>query len=181
MKKIWIIRHHTEPRKKCSLTPLEKRKDLVFYSDRDIDKLNFNGKVILHPNGKPLTKRDKNKQLVLIDAYWKKAFSMYNRIVINKKEKVELRSINGFKTAYARKSKFHKEPENGLASAECLFATYLILGKYDESLLDNYYWKKQFLEKNKKIIDKLKKKINKVSSFLSFPRMTQYKTKRYWA
>jgi len=155
--KIWIIRHHTEPRKKCSLTPLENRKDLIFFSDKDIDKLDFNGKIILHPDGEPLTKKDKNKQIVLIDAYWKKAYSMYNRIIINQKAKVELRSINGFKTAYPRKSKFYKEPENGLASAECLFAVYLIFGKYDESLLDGYYWKKQFLEKNKRIIAKLRK------------------------
>jgi ribosome biogenesis protein Tsr3 len=157
MKPIWIIRHHTEPRKKCSLTPLEKRKDLKFYSDRDILKLNFNNTIILHPEGTRLTKRDKDKQIVLIDSYWKKAFSMYNRIIINQKANVKLRSINGWETAYARKSKFRSEPKNGLASAECLFALNLIFGKYNKSLLKGYYWKDKFLEKNKKIINRLRK------------------------
>ena len=156
MKAIWIIRHHTEPRQKCSLTPLENRKDLKFYSDRQIEKLKFDGKVILHPDGEPLSIKDKNKQIVLIDSYWRKAYAMYNRITVNQKAKVELRSINGWKTAYARKSKFGKDPINGLASAECLFVVKLIFGKYDESFLDNYYWKKQFLEQNKEAIETIK-------------------------
>jgi len=48
-------------------------------------------------------------------------------------------------TAYPRKSLDGSDPSNGLASVEALFVARMIMGDRDESLLDRYYWKDQFL------------------------------------
>jgi pre-rRNA-processing protein TSR3 len=58
------------------------------------------------------------------------------------------RSLSNYKTAYPRVSKLGTDPENGLASIEALYVAYVILGRDPQGLLDNYHWKKEFLELN---------------------------------
>jgi pre-rRNA-processing protein TSR3 len=54
-----------------------------------------------------------------------------------------------FETAYPRRQPDCPDPSKGLASIEALYLAYVILGKPPTGLLDNYYWKELFLEKNK--------------------------------
>jgi pre-rRNA-processing protein TSR3 len=43
-------------------------------------------------------------------------------------------------------SKLVPDPLGGLASVEALFLARLLLGERDESLLEDYYWKTEFLK-----------------------------------
>lgn len=62
---------------------------------------------------------------------------------------METRSLpTHFKTAYPRRQEDCPNPEAGLASIEALYITYYILGRSTEILLDNYYWKKEFIGLN---------------------------------
>ncbi|MFT6109597.1 MAG: ribosome biogenesis protein Tsr3, partial [Planctomycetota bacterium] len=49
-----------------------------------------------------------------------------------------------------RRSKGFEDPSEGLASVEALYAALLLLGATDiEYLLDDYLWKKEFLDRNR--------------------------------
>ncbi|MCU0722941.1 MAG: hypothetical protein MUC63_04900, partial [Planctomycetes bacterium] len=61
-----------------------------------------------------------------------------------------------FRTAYPRSSKVYRDPPGGLASAEALFAASLILMRPDETFLDGFRWKREFLEENRETIDRLR-------------------------
>jgi pre-rRNA-processing protein TSR3 len=55
-------------------------------------------------------------------------------------------------TAYPRKSKIFEDPQNGLASIEALHAALCMLGKRDDSLLDGYRWRKEWLDLNSELL-----------------------------
>jgi pre-rRNA-processing protein TSR3 len=62
---------------------------------------------------------------------------------------IERRSLPpGLITAYPRKQQDCPDPARGLASVEALFAAYTLMGRDTSGLLDNYYWKEDFLKKN---------------------------------
>jgi len=152
MKPIVVIRHSRVNKRQCSLTPLEGREDLEFHTEGCIGKLDLNGSVLLHPDGEPLTGADKGKRIVLADACWKKAMKIVAQI--EEGYAVERRGITGFSTAFPRTNGLKGDPINGMRSCECLFVIKLILGERDDSLLDGYYFKDVFLERNKeKIIE----------------------------
>ena len=52
-------------------------------------------------------------------------------------------------TAYPRKQDDCSDPDRGLASVEALYAAYYMMGYSTAGILDDYYWGKAFLEKNK--------------------------------
>jgi pre-rRNA-processing protein TSR3 len=149
-----ILRHHRENLKKCSLRGLEGRPDLKFFSypERHPIHEEWRDYVLLTLEAPPLTFEDRACGLFLIDATWRYAKKM-------------LRSVEGiphliprslpshFRTAYPRRQVDCSDPERGLASVEALFLSYMIFGREAESLLENYYWKNEFLETNKAFID----------------------------
>jgi hypothetical protein len=59
-----------------------------------------------------------------------------------------VRIPEGFTTAYARRNKEGKDPDAGLATIEALFIAAAFLGFWDESLLEKYYFKSEFLKGN---------------------------------
>ncbi len=149
MSPIYILRHRRENLKKCSLTGLETREGLIF-STYPLDPWpDLTGCLVLKVGAPTLTKADAERPLLLIDGTWRLAQIMESQIP----HKLEERSLpSGWRTAYPRRQTDCPDPEAGLASIEALYVACLILGKPTEGLLDRYYWKDAFLEKNSHIM-----------------------------
>lgn len=144
----YVLRHRRENLKKCSLRGLERREDFHFYTYPTSILPPINGYLLLALDAPPLTKEDSSSGLFLIDATWRYAEKML--AFVDRERMMERRSIpSGFLTAYPRRQEDCPFPEQGLASIEALYIAYKILGRDRESLLDNYYWKADFLEKNR--------------------------------
>jgi pre-rRNA-processing protein TSR3 len=99
--------------------------------------------VRLAAEGRELCQADAACGLLLLDASWRRAEQM-NQAFLD----VPARSLQGYQTAYPRKSKRGTDPDNGLASIEALFLAYHILGRPTDGLLDHYHWADQFLRLN---------------------------------
>lgn len=143
-----IIRHRKENLRKCSLRGLEMKTNFAWltYPSQEQHLMNLNGYIVLDLQGAPLTEKERGP-LVLLDATWRYAARMWDNLPFL--HHLPRRSIpEGWKTAYPRKQTACSDPESGLASIEALFAAFYITGRSTEGLLDSYYWKKEFLEKN---------------------------------
>lgn len=140
-----VIRHRRENLKKCSLRGLEKRKDFAFYP-YPIRELPSLGNYILLTATAPLvlTEADGDRGLLLIDGTWKLSEKMLQ--VLSLPSSVERRSLpHWIETAYPRR----QDEPRGLASIEALYAAFLLTGRNPKGLLDGYYWRELFLEKNR--------------------------------
>lgn len=146
-----VLRHRKENLKKCSLTGLESRKDMCFFCYPTDILPDLSEYVLLAMNAPSLSKDDGERGLFLIDATWRYAEKM-DRFVASHQQVAKRSLPSGWKTAYPRKQEDCPDPEHGLASIEALFAAYHILGWSTEGLLDHYYWKDLFIQKNEKLI-----------------------------
>lgn len=148
-----IIRHVRENMNKCSLKGLEGHFDFQFYTYpkcvQGKEALpDLTGYVLLDVEGEPLTSSDSTSGFVLLDGTWKLAEKMKHNIP--ELQNLPKRSIpGGFRTAYPRRQDDCPDPEAGLASIEALYVAYFVSGKSLDGLLDRYYWREQFLEKNR--------------------------------
>ena len=61
---------------------------------------------------------------------------------------IPIRSIPETTTAYPRKSKVFDDPHGGLATIEAIYVANKLLNRPTSGLLDEYYWREQFLELN---------------------------------
>jgi len=140
-----ILRHRRENLRKCSLSGLESRSDLIFYT-YPIDKLpDLTGYLVLKVGAPPLTAEDCGKGLLLIDGTWALAQKMAKQLPPN----LEERSLPaGYKTAYPRKQTGCPNKEEGLSSIEALYLAHKLLNLSTEGLLESYYWKEKFLSSN---------------------------------
>ncbi|MBI5274736.1 MAG: DTW domain-containing protein [Chlamydiales bacterium] len=140
-----ILRHRKENLKKCSLRGLEKREDFLFYTYPKDPLPSLDGYILLSMDGDPLSEKDHEHGLFLIDGTWNYADVMYKSLP--NKEKLIKRSLpKNIYTAYPRKQTGCLDPERGLASIEALYAAYLLMGRDVDGLLDNYHWKDLFLK-----------------------------------
>ncbi len=140
-----ILRHRKENLKKCSLRGLEEREDLIFLRYPRETLPNLENYVILTMDAPELSCDDQDKGLFLVDGTWNYAEKMLKNIPL-----LEKRSLpSQYKTAYPRKQTGCPDPETGLASVEALYISYQILHRDPAGLLDHYYWKEEFLQKNK--------------------------------
>ena len=150
-----IIRHTRENLKKCSLEPLRSRKDLHFFTYPECVQgketlPDLSSWLLLDIDGPPLSSRDRGRGIIIIDATWRLAEKIVSQV--KPLHAVEKRSMpEGFLTAYPRRQEDCPDPEKGLASLEALFIAYRILGIDTTGLLDHYYWKEAFLEKNQEL------------------------------
>jgi pre-rRNA-processing protein TSR3 len=142
-----ILRHQKENLKKCSLKGLEKREDFVFYSYPCLTPPPINGYILLSVDAMPLSKEDSESGLLILDGTWKYADKMC--AYIRSHTQLKSRSVpREIRTAYPRHQTGCLFPEQGLASIEAIYIAYHFLGRGTQGLLDNYFWKKQFLENN---------------------------------
>jgi pre-rRNA-processing protein TSR3 len=145
-----ILRHRKENKKKCSLKGLELQQDFRFITYPFESLPDLSSYILLTMEAPPLTRSDINKGIFLIDATWNYANKMLMNLSKNKIT-ISKRSIPGdFRTAYPRKQSDCPDPTTGLASIEALYLAYLITQRKDPSfLLDQYYWRDEFLHINK--------------------------------
>ncbi len=142
-----ILRHRKENLKKCSLTGLEQRNDMLFYRYPTQNLPDLAVYVMLTIDAPILSPEENQSGIFLIDGTWKYAQKM--QAFVESRQQVVKRSLpEGWKTAYPRKQEDCPLPDRGLASVEALFAAYCILGRSTEGLLDHYYWKEHYLSKN---------------------------------
>lgn len=147
-----ILRHRRENLKKCSLRGLENRNDCQFFTYPRDQLPDMNKYILLSLEAPLLTRADAHRGLFLLDATWRYAEKMLEQV--GAQAGLVHRSIpKNIRTAYPRRQNDCIDPERGLASVEALFIAYIILGRDTTGLLDEYYWKDLFLEKNKHFLD----------------------------
>ena len=136
-----VIRHKKENFKKCSLTPLESRSEIRFLTAPGIN-FNATGYILLAVNAPVLSAEDQGS-LLLLDATWR----LLPQLEACIRGTPVYRSLpKDIITAYPRRTLDGSDPSNGLASVEALYMARLMMGDHDESLLDAYYWKNEFLD-----------------------------------
>ena len=143
-----LIDKKENPRK-CTIQPLKGRPDLAlrfFSGARAIAP--FAADCLLHVDGENLAEipRGSLRSLALIDCTWRKVAPTLQRVPRPLPRLVRI--PDGFLTAYPRMNKEGNDPSEGLATVEALFIGAAFLGFWDESLLEKYYFKGAFLEKN---------------------------------
>jgi pre-rRNA-processing protein TSR3 len=148
---IYIIEHPKEKKYKCTVHVLKGREGLTFVERDDAVGRDWGDALLLHTEGETvLSAEDAGRPLILVDASWRWAERVARKI------RVPRRRLPLFETAYPRTSKLFRDPPGGLASAEALFVASLCLGHFDETYLDGYRWKREFLETNRSVIDGLR-------------------------
>lgn len=147
-----IWRHKKENLKKCSLSGLESRPDLLFFRYPDPVAMPLDNYLLLSTEGKILGEEDRTKGLFLIDGTWRFASLMEKQLPAD----MPRRSLPfDFTTAYPRRQTACRSPERGLASIEALFIAHFMLNRKTEGLLNNYCCKELFLQKNYHAFEKL--------------------------
>lgn len=147
-KKTIILRHRRENLQKCSLRGLEGRPDFQFYTYPRDSLPPLENCVLLTLGAPELTVEDKDYSLLLIDATWRYAEVM-QRQVLKQQPNLILRQLpSTLRTAYPRRQEDCAEPEKGLASIEALYAAFTLLEWDRTGLLDNYFWRDDFLDIN---------------------------------
>jgi pre-rRNA-processing protein TSR3 len=147
-----ILMDKRENPRKCTIHPIKDRSDFYvryFSKNRPINA--FGADCLLHVNGEDLSQIDVSglKSLGLIDCTWKKVAPTMQRVAMPLPRLVRI--PEGFVTAYARRNKEGNDPDAGLATIEALFIAAAFLGFWDESLLEKYYFKDEFLKQNEEL------------------------------
>jgi pre-rRNA-processing protein TSR3 len=144
-----IVRHRRENRKKCSLTPLETRDDCLFFNYPQAVLPDLSSHIVLKIDAPPLSIEDARYGLLILDGTWRLAAAMEKSLPQN----AIARSLPGnFRTAYPRRQTECPDPNAGLASIEALYIAYWVLQRPTEGLLDAYYWKNLFFERNPRLL-----------------------------
>lgn len=150
-----ILIDKRENKKQCSIYPLKERKDFQLrYFDRGASPLDpFTADVLLHVDGVSLDKWNEErpdetvKSLAVIDCTWKRVEPTLRRIDGELPTLVKIPP--SFVTSYPRKSKQEGlDPDGGLATIEAIFIAAAFLGTWDETLLDKYHFREDFLQWN---------------------------------
>ena len=152
-----IIRDHKENKRKCTLSPLVGREGYEFLglaqptSPPVIEEIG--GGILLSVDAPVITRSDRklleHGVVTLVDATWARVPNVLARVRVVPGQHLIRRSLpEELVTAYPRVSKLYKDPDQGLSSIEAVFATQVVLGAPDVSVLDGYRWRAQFLEQN---------------------------------
>lgn len=141
-----ILRHPKERLSKCSLQPLVGREGLRFIRAKSGLRIDVSGFTILAVDASELSEEDAGRPLMLLDSTWRLLPDLEKCL---EGEPVRRSLPKDLVTAYPRVSKISEDPFGGLASVEALYAAQRLLGVRDDSLLDNYHWKAEFLRQYK--------------------------------
>lgn len=144
-----ILMDRKENPRKCTILPQRERSDFrirYFAGPRPIPA--FEADCLLHIEGEDLAKvaRDTYKSVALIDCNWKKVEGALKKVVRPLPRLVRI--PEGFETAYPRRNAEGKDPDGGLATIEALFIAAAFLGHWDDTILDKYHFKSEFLARN---------------------------------
>lgn len=138
-----LVVHRKEKRSKCTVEPLRGQAGFEFVWYPLNHRPNVEGYVRLGMDGPLISSSDAGCGLLVLDATWRLAEKMEQDFA-----EVPVRSLPPFETAYPRVSKLSEDPTGGLATIEAVYAAYHLLGRTTQGLLDAYYWRAEFLERN---------------------------------
>lgn len=138
-----IVVHNKEHRAKCSVEPLRGQPSFEFLTYPLKQAFHESNYVRLAMDGPLLSHADSQRGLLVLDATWRLAAKMEKQFC-----HIEPRSLPHWETAYPRVSKFNYDPNGGLATIEAIFIAYHLLGRGTDGLLDSYYWRDIFLQRN---------------------------------
>ncbi len=143
-----LVVHRAEKRSKCSIEPLRKTGEFVFwrYPKRGTESLE--GYVRLGLGGPQLSRGDQHRGLLLLDGSWRWAAKMEKSY-----SDVPVRSLGPWQTAYPRQSRVFEDPAEGLATIEALYAALFQMGRSVQGVLDSYHWAEPFLQRNRELMD----------------------------
>ena len=142
-----IIRHSKERTSNCSLEPLVGREGIEFLTSSATLSFPADGFILLAVDAPVLSPSDAGHPLLILDSTWNLLPQLERCITGTPIPRSIPRDVE---TAYPRRSKSHKDdPEGGLASVEALYVAWKMLGVDDISLLQDYYWKEEFLRQFK--------------------------------
>lgn len=141
--------------RKCTIQAHRGRKDFRFRTfslPKKIQKLEAD--FLLHVDGEDLSQFQARpgSSMALIDCTWKKVKPVLQLLESPLPRLVKI--PEGFVTAYPRRNKEGHDPSEGLATIEALFIAAAFLGNWDETLLEKYYFKDQFLTLNESLWQK---------------------------
>jgi pre-rRNA-processing protein TSR3 len=145
-----ILIHPRERRAKCTVRPLRGRPGFEFrrYPLREPIPAGY---VRLGLGGPVLSTDDRECGLLVLDGTWRWAARMEAQLA-----DIPVRNLPPLLTAYPRSSKVFDDPEAGLASVEAIYAALRLLGRPTEGVLDQYYWRDDFLRINAEFFERLK-------------------------
>jgi len=138
-----MVVHPREKRSKCTVEPLRGRSDFRFVRFPDECPFPLDGYIRLGLGGPELSQADADRGLLVLDGTWKLAARMepfYSNLPVRRLPPVQ--------TAYPRVSRLYQDPSDGLATIEAVYLAHRIMGRPLDGLLDQYYWKDQFLAVN---------------------------------
>lgn len=143
-----IIVDHGETANKCTIMPLQYRRDFRLLLGRV--KGPFTANILLHHDGLPLDQFLKESQSIstvgVIDCVWRRLDPILE--YLEKPLPSLVRIPDEFKTAYPRRSRIDFDPSAGLATIEAIFIAAAFLGHWDETLLREYFFADAFLSMN---------------------------------
>jgi len=138
-----IVVHPKERKSKCSVQPLRKRDDFIFWKFPRKEPEKLTTYVRLGMEGPEISRDDADRGLLVLDGTWRLAEKMEGDY-----EELPVRSLPVWETAYPRVSKQFDDPGAGLATIEAIFIAYHLMGYDTTGLLDEYYWADDFLKLN---------------------------------
>lgn len=144
-----ILMDRKENPRKCTILPQKERADFTiryFAGPRPIPA--FAADCLLHIDGEDMAAiaRGTVHSVALIDCNWKKVEGALQKVVRPLPRLVRI--PDGFETAYPRRNLEGKDPPTGLATIEALFIAGAFLGEWDDTILDKFHFKREFLERN---------------------------------
>lgn len=98
--------------------------------------------IVLMVGSPEISTQDIGRSLILLDGNWKHVPKLKSSLVGNPL----YRSLPPIATAYPRKNNEGQDPVEGLASIEALYLALKLMGHDDPTILDNYYWREDFLK-----------------------------------
>lgn len=149
MKRFEVLVDKKENPRKCTIQVHKNREDFhLRYFSLPKPVPAFTADCLLHVEGEDLSTMDRSnlKSLALIDCTWRKVAPALQSVA--KPLPKLVRIPEGFVTAYPRKNKKGEDPSSGLATIEALFIAAAFLGIWDETLLEKYYFGKDFITLN---------------------------------
>jgi rRNA small subunit aminocarboxypropyltransferase len=141
---VLILRDPRESTKKCSLTPLRGMPGVRFVTHAKDRRLDARERLLLHPDGEPITDADLGRGLLLLDCAWRRVPELLAHVDGDPPR----RRLPALSTAYPRKSRTFSDPVRGLASVEALYAALLLLGEARPEILEGYRFAESFLAAN---------------------------------
>jgi len=138
-----IVVHPKERRSKCSVEPLRNRDDFEFVQFPEPVARPLDNYVRLGIGGPVLSAADSDAGLFVLDGTWKLAGKMEPTYA-----HLPVRTLPDIITAYPRVSKVFADPTGGLATVEAVYAALRIMNRPVDGILDQYYWKDEFLQRN---------------------------------